>query len=266
MSVYINDELDYLKLALDSIINQTIPCDIFIAADGGLSAKVSSYIEEMLVKVPERIFFTSRAINKGLAVTLNELIDQVLKSPFNYSFIARMDSDDICYPQRLEKQLAYFDRNKNVDICGTFCHEFGATFALDVKRLPCESKALEEFCIVKCPFIHPSVVFRREVLEANVRYPTNTMLTEDMALWFLLLSKGYSFGNVNEVLLEYRLNENTIYRRRGFLKGWSEFRLRFYYMFKLKAFSIKNILLIAARLGFHVLPTSVLKLAYKKLR
>ncbi len=115
-----------------------------------------------------------------------------------------------------------------MDVCGTSCHEFGASFSLDEKHLPKGHDQLVEFSITRCPFIHPTVMFRSSVFEKGHRYPTNTSLTEDMALWFQLLKSGCVFANLNDVLLDYRLNENTINRRHGIGKAFSEIRIRFF--------------------------------------
>lgn len=109
-------------------------------------------------------------------------------------------------------------------------------------------------------------MFRSVVFIAGNRYGTDTTLTEDMELWFSLLKKGYRFGNINEVLLDYRLNENTIERRKGTDKAWSEVRIRISNMFALNKFSLKNLLLICSRILFHVMPSTLIKLAYKKAR
>ena len=87
-----------------------------------------------------------------------------------------------------------------------------------------------------------------------------------MALWFILLNEGCKFSNINEILLDYRLNENTIARRTGADKAFSEFKIRFSNMRTLNKVSIRNVTLVFARLVFHVLPNSVMKLAYKRLR
>jgi hypothetical protein len=84
-----------------------------------------------------------------------------------------------------------------------------------------------------------------------------------MALWFYLLQNGFRFANINEVLLDYRLDEQTIYRRKGFNKALSEIKLRSKYMKILKQTSLKNIMLIYSRILFHLMPANVLRMAYK---
>jgi len=259
MCVYHSDESSALKLAVDSILNQTTPCDFIIYQDGLVGNDISKILEDYS-KLDSVKHFRSD-INRGLAFGLNYLINYALSE--GYSFIARMDSDDISYPNRLEKQLKFFEENPEVDVLGTFCREFGASYALDKKSLPITHDDLVEFSITRCPFIHPSVMFRSRVFERNYRYPENTKLTEDMALWFDLLNAGFIFSNLNEVLLDYRLNENTIYRRKGLNKAFSEIKIRIKNMRSLNKVTLKNIVLIYLRIVFHLMPSTLMKFVYK---
>ncbi|ENM5799008.1 glycosyltransferase [Vibrio mimicus] len=263
MSVYKNDKLEFLKVAIDSVLKQSMNCHLYIYQDGPLSSDVLKYLD--FISDNKAIFYYSGQFNQGLAKSLNYLIDKVISSS-NYIYIARMDSDDISHPDRMKKQIDFFVTNPDVDVCGTACREFGASFALEEKHLPTTHQELLDFSIIRCPFIHPSVMFRRRVFETGIRYPTDTALTEDMALWLELLVNGFKFSNINEVLIDYRLSENTIKRRKGMDKALSEVKVRLYYMFKLKRISFKSIFLILSRFAFHLLPDSIMKFAYKNAR
>lgn len=262
MSVYKYDSPKKLRVAINSILNQTTKCDLLIYQDGEIPIELSDVLNEYLVRNDIQLF--SNLINKGLAFGLNCLINKSLEK--GYEYIARMDSDDISRPERIKKQVEFFIKNPDVEVLGTSCCEFGASFALDEKHLPKTHEELLNFSITRCPFIHPSVMFRSSVFEKEFRYPENTVLTEDMALWFLLLNNGFKFANINEILLDYRLNENTINRRKGFKKAMSEINIRTKNMISLKQVNIKNISLIGARIVFHLMPSFLVKLAYKKAR
>ncbi|WP_318468967.1 glycosyltransferase [Photobacterium leiognathi] len=263
MCIYRSDNSEMLKTAINSILDQSVLCDLFIYQDGDIPDCLSEVINNY--KNNNNIRFYSNLINKGLAFGLNYLINIALKE--GYDYIARMDSDDISRTLRIEKQVNFFNDNPLVDVLGTSCREFGASFALDEKHLPQTHKDLLDFSITRCPFIHPSVMFRASVFAKGHRYPENTTLTEDMALWFQLLNDDdIRFANLNEVLLDYRLNENTINRRKGFKKAMSEINIRAYNMILLNQVNLKNVALIGARIVFHLMPSSLVKLAYKKVR
>lgn len=262
LSLYISDALNDFMKAAESILNQSYNCDLHIYCDGPLESEVYNYL--LLLKKNKRVVVYENDINKGLAFGLNFLIDKVLS--LNYTYIARMDSDDISRTNRIFQQVKYLEKELDVDVLGTSCAEFGATYALAEKHLPKTHDSLLSFSLTRCPFIHPTVMFRRTVFEGGIRYPTHTTFTEDMALWFILLEKGFKFNNLNDVLLDYRLNENTVDRRHGFSKALSECSLRLKYMFRLRQFSLKNLALIISRLFFHVMPIKVMKFAYKSFR
>lgn len=262
MSIYKNDDSRFLSKAIESILFQSVPCDLLIYLDGELPDSLYEVIRSY--ESINNVYIFKNDMNKGLATGLNNLINYAIEQGYNY--IARMDSDDISRPNRIEKQVDFLEDNKSIDVLGTSCREFGASFALGEKHLPQTHEELLNFSITRCPFIHPSVMFRSSVFKKGFRYPENTVLTEDMALWFLLLNNGFRFANINEILLDYRLNENTINRRKGFKKAMSEINIRTKNMISLKQVNIKNISLISARIVFHLMPSSLVKLAYKKAR
>lgn len=262
MSVYKSDNPGFFLDSVRSMLNQTYPCDIYLYQDGPVSSELQRAITSL--ESNQRVYVYRSEINQGLASALNNLISIVFDK--GYDFIARMDSDDLSLPSRVEKQVFFFLDNPTVDICGTSCSEFGATYALNEKHLPSTHDELVKFSALRCPFIHPSVMFRSRVFAKGARYPENTHFTEDMALWYILLEQGFNFGNLQEVLIRYRLNENTINRRKGFDKSMQEFKLRVEYMKKLRLYSFKNKVLVRFRIVFHILPGFCLKFLYKNFR
>ncbi len=264
MSVYNMDSPFDFKLAVDSVLSQTYKnIDIFIFVDGEVDGQIDTLLGEFRKNRQVKIFFHS--VNSGLAFGLNYLIEQVVKLG-HYKYIARMDSDDICRKERIELQVSFMNSNAQVDVSGTSCREFGASFAIKEKHLPTKPRELFEFSITRCPFIHPTVIFKTSVFETGIRYPTDTELTEDMALWFILMEHGLKFSNLNRILLDYRLNEQTLFRRSGFKKMYSELKTRVRYMLKLNKLTIKNCFLLFCRAIFHLLPIWMLKIIYKKCR
>lgn len=265
MTVYKNDNSTAVKQAIESIVNQSYSTmRLFLGVDGPIPQELKDLLlvfEKQFNNI-NLVYFGS---NRGLARSLNDLITLILQDK-TIKYIARMDSDDISHINRIEKQVLFFESNPKVDVCGTSCREFGASFALEAKHLPEAHEELADFSIVRCPFVHPTVMFRVSVFEEGIKYPTDTTLTEDMALWFVLLEKGFKFHNINEILLDYRLNENTVSRRHGISKAFSEFSIRVRYMFRLKRVTLKNFTLVTGRLLFHILPVSIMSYAYKKLR
>ncbi|WP_323907383.1 glycosyltransferase [Aeromonas caviae] len=263
MSVYRSDKFADIEKAIDSILKQTYPCSLYLYQDGPVSTEVSTLLNS-ISDVYANVTLMISTVNCGLAHALNTMIEKVMAE--GYEFIARMDSDDISHPTRIAKQIAYFKQHPEVDVLGASCHEFGASYALVEKHLPKSHAELVDFSVARCPFIHPTVMFRARLFFNGVRYPTDTKLTEDMALWLKLIEDGYRLANLNEVLLDYRLNENAVKRRQGIGKAISEFDIRFKHMRAMKKSTPKNIVLISLRLLFHVLPLPIIKALYRVAR
>ncbi|HJF35399.1 MAG TPA: glycosyltransferase, partial [Clostridium perfringens] len=120
MSVYHKENPEFLKEALDSVINQTVqPTEIVIVKDGKLTKELDDAID-MYIKNNEGLFnILELETNCGLGVALSKGIN-VCK----YDIIARMDSDDISDKYRFEKQLDVFKKNQKIDIVGSNIAEF----------------------------------------------------------------------------------------------------------------------------------------------
>lgn len=264
MSIYKNDNILYIQKSVQSILNQTqVNLLLFIHIDGEIDESILVYLNKLASE--SKIILSQSKINQGLSISLNLLIEKVLFNP-KIKFIARMDSDDISLPERLSIQMGYLENHPDIDILGTACEEFGSSFSLQKKSLPSHHDDLVKYSICRCPFIHPTVMFRRKIFDDGNRYPTHTTFTEDMAFWLELIYKGYKLHNLPDVLLQYRLEDNTMHRRKGLSKAKSEFSLRMGYMFLLNQVSLKNILLISSRYIFHLLPPNIMSKAYKYLR
>ena len=138
--------------------------------------------------------------NQGYAVYLNQGIEKA-----RGRYIARMDADDICHPERLQKQFEFLESHPEVGICGTGYQVFGSVEEKEFQK-PLEDAEIRWRLMLDNPFQHPTVMIRRSVLiEHALRYREDLMPTEDYDLWSRLLkvTKG---ANLPEVLLKYRFH------------------------------------------------------------
>ncbi len=104
LPVYIKDRPEYLKLAIDSILDQSYyDIKLFIGVDGPISEELSNIIDDYSKK--ERVRVIRFQKNRVLAMVLNDLL--IIADEDGLQFFARMDADDISVPDRLEKQLKY---------------------------------------------------------------------------------------------------------------------------------------------------------------
>lgn len=260
MSIYINDQFDDFKMAFESIIEQTYTNFVlFVYADGKINQDIEEYL---LCCNAKNVIFIKGKENKGLAYALNHMISIVLQYD-DFDFIARMDADDISLLDRFQKQIDYFRNNPELDVVGGLCQEFGGASARKQCKVYFTDDAIKKNVFKKCPFVHPTVMIKTSVFETGIRYPENRPLTEDICLWFELVYAEKKFGNINSVLLKYRINEQTLKRRRGVNKAITEFGIRLFYARKLKMITPLNIIFILAHFGVRILPHKIFKLIHK---
>jgi hypothetical protein len=114
----------------------------------------------------------------------------VLKNP-EYKLIARMDADDISLPARFEMQRNFLSENPDISCIGCWYQEIDESGNhLAYCRLPIEHEALKRRYSTRAPFAHPSVMYRRNLIETAGFYPTDTILMEDNAMWGMALRQG----------------------------------------------------------------------------
>lgn len=190
----------YLKKAIDSILNQTYKDFEFIIIDGGSTDNSQKIIESYTDK---RISAIQKA-NFGLIDTLNLGI-----SLCKGDWIARMDADDISYPNRLEEQLKYI--KDDVAVIGSQADiidkdgKVYATTSFEVEHDEIVTKLLKNNSVI----IHPSVIINKSKLICVGGYDLKIFAAEDYDLW-LKISKVWKIINVNKPLLALRKHENNV--------------------------------------------------------
>jgi glycosyltransferase involved in cell wall biosynthesis len=232
MSVYKNDKLKYVIESVQSILNQTfIQFHYYLVFDGPVATDIDSYITNIK---DERIKLFRLEENGGLAIALNYLLEIVLKNP-EYKLIARMDADDISLPTRIDKQRDYLLNNPDISVLGSWyeeINEYGKH--LSYRRLPVDHESLRKRYYTRTPFAHPSVMYRRNLIETAGFYPTDTVFMEDNVLWGRALKNEFKFANIPEFLLRFRIDSNFFIRRSGMHYGRNYIKTRFIILKDLK--------------------------------
>lgn len=213
MSVYKNEKSDYLREALESVVQQTVmPNEIVIVKDGLLTEELDAVINEYSEKYPALFKIVAFEKNRGLGLALK---DGVLAC--SYEYIARMDTDDICKLDRFEKQIRYLKGKPYTALLGTWIKEFSddKTNPDTSTRLPCEYQEIVQFAKSRNPFRHMSVIFQKQAVLDSGNYG-NFLWFEDYDLWVRMIQKGYVVANIPEFLVDVRA-DNEMFARRG---GW----------------------------------------------
>lgn len=264
MSVYGKDKVEYLERSIESVYQQVnVDFDIFLQIDGPISESLSDVVYKYSNRA--NFFLEHSENNLGLAAQLNRAINKII-SLGQYSYIARMDADDICMPNRFEKQLEFLSSCPEVAVVGTAIIEFDDEGGEFIKKMPTGHTELSKGMVKKCPFNHPTVVFNLNVIKhTDLKYDGRLKNTQDYYLWVDLLKKGYKFANLDTPLLRFRVDEN-FHERRGLYKAVNDFKSRVYAMRELKAFTLSNIIHTLLLFGLRLSPVVLKKYAYKNFR
>lgn len=191
----------HVEEAVRSVLAQTMSDFELIVIDDG-STDTTLDILRRLQEVDARIRIISRP-NRGLVASLNEGI-----AAARGTWIARMDADDICRPERLERQLQWLMRS-GADICGSAIRMFGAQGEGVVIAHPVSHEAVGVALLFGTAFAHPTVVMRAAKAR-ELAYDPALEKCEDYDLWERAAAVGWRFTNVPEVLLDYRVHAQQI--------------------------------------------------------
>ena len=207
MSLYKKEKPEYLRLAIDSMLNQTVkPDEIVLVEDGPLTDELYAVLDEYGDKLTrvrnEKNLGLGLALNVGLKACRNELV-------------ARMDTDDISKPERCEVQLHYFEQHPETDIVGGDIAEFigDETNIIGKRMVPQTNAEIREYMKKRCAFNHMSVMYKKTAVEAAGGYQ-DWFWNEDYYLWIRMWLNGAVFGNTGTVLVNVRTGEE-MYQRRG---------------------------------------------------
>lgn len=225
MSVHHEEVSLYFENALRSIWDeQTLkPNKIIIIEDGCLSNDLSNLLNKYKNLLGNKLVTIKNKKSIGLTKCLNIGLKHC-----NTDYIARMDSDDISLPERFEVQMSYLTNNPNVAVVGSFAKNIDANGVVTSQRnAPTLHKEIVKTLPVFNPLIHPSVMIDRSVFNLIQEYPNIAATSQDYALWFLLASKGFRFGNIDKELIEYRIIHKTKKRNRC-VYAWNELKVRIY--------------------------------------
>lgn len=219
MSVYIKEKPEYLRTSLKSAINQTVRVkEIVLVLDGPITDQLQSVIEECQKECSDLIKLIPLKENVGLGKALAIGVEKC-----KYDLVARMDTDDIMIPTRIEKQIAEFTSELDLTIVGSNIDEFYDSPESIVGRrvVPETNEEICNFSKKRNPFNHMTVMFKKSaVLDVGNYQPM--MGFEDYYLWVRLLKAGYKGKNIQESLVFARTGEDMYARRGGkkyFLNG-----------------------------------------------
>lgn len=193
----------YLEESISSIINQTYKnMEILITDD--CSTDNSYNILMLFAEKDKRIKLFRNNENLKIVKTLNAMISKA-----QGEFIARMDSDDISLPRRIEEQVNFLQKNESIDICGTNIDYIDKNSVfLRKAHFPKKNDSIQSIKFFRTPFCHPTVMFRKSI-KSRVVYKDSFLYAEDYGLWLEILLQSRA-ANLGQSLLKYRIHDNQI--------------------------------------------------------
>jgi glycosyltransferase involved in cell wall biosynthesis len=186
----------YIRESVQSILDQTYENFELIIMNDGSKDRSDEAIRSI---TDNRIVYINQA-NMGLAATLNKAIGMA-----KGSLIARQDHDDLSLNTRLEKQVKFLNDNPETALLGTWAEVIDENGKLTERehKHPIANIQLKFSLLFDNPFVHTSVMFRREAWQQAGTYSTDKSYFEDYRLWSAI-SRDQAVANLPEILVKYR--------------------------------------------------------------
>ena len=220
MSLYAGEKATFFCQCMDSLLRQTaLPEQIVIVKDGSLTEELEAALTAYTTKDPELYTIVALEKNVGLGLALAEGMLHCRNE-----LVARMDTDDICREDRFALQLAEFEKDDTLDVCGCHIAEFeGDVQNIVAKRtVPLTDEAIKRYQKRRDGVNHVSVMFKKsKVLEAG-NYQS-CLLMEDTYLWVNMILCGAVFRNIDDYLVYVRVGSD-MFERRGGLSYFKKYR------------------------------------------
>ncbi len=263
LSVYSKENPVFLSQSLESVFNQTLfPHEVVVVKDGPLTEDLENVLEKFSDKYSKVLNIVSLDQNQGLGKALCIGVDSCINE-----LVVRMDTDDICLPDRFEKQIDFMQKNPLVDVTSGFVYEFidSPNCVLNIKKVPEEDKSIKKNHKIRNSMNHMAVAFKKSSIIEIGNYQEMPYF-EDYYLWARMMNKGMIFYNIQESLVYARVGNDMIGRRHGIsylIKEYNNFKQlhKIHFISHIEFFRI-----VFFRLPLRLLPKKVLKLIYKFIR
>ena len=193
----------YISEAIESILNQTFKDFEFIIIDDGSTDRTWDIIQEY-EKKDDRIVALRNVKNLGIPTNRNKLVSMA-----KGKYIVWQDSDDISLPYRIEKQYNFMEKNPEIGICGGWLQIFNENNKLSIRKYASDDKNLRKNIFKYSPIAQPVSIIRKEILDKTNGYDKSLKQAEDLDMSFKIGTFS-EFSNLQEVLLKYRFDNNSI--------------------------------------------------------
>lgn len=260
LSLYHKENPLALNKCFQSIwLDQSLkPTEIVLVLDGAIGAELTQCVQkwQQIIGKPLKVIPLSQ--NVGLGKALNKGLEHC-----SNEWIFRMDTDDICTPDRFEKQIKFISENPDIVLFSSQIIEFDKDIkdATTLRQVPICHDDIVKFSNKRSPFNHMTVAYKKSVIDGLGGYKHHPYM-EDYNLWLRVIGAGHKVGNHPDVLLYARVGNGMHTRRKGFEYIKSEKQL----LDLKKSLNLQNPikanLLFVLRSFFRLLPSTMLAKVY----
>lgn len=199
----------FLEESLGGLLGQTYSNIEVIVADDSTKEESLKCIDEIASR-DKRVFVLRKPTRMGFSNSLNVAFDYCTGD-----YIALLDDDDVPYPDRIEAQVRYAISHPEIDVFGGDVDIVDENGVITSERLyPSTEKAIKKWFVFRSPFCHPTIMFKRRLIDEGYRYDPAFTRAEDVDLLFRLYGHGFRFGNTGTKLLKYRVVGNLQDKRK----------------------------------------------------
>ncbi len=198
-----------LPEAIESILAQSVTDWEWIICDDSSNDNTYKIAKEYADTYPDKFVLLKNEENMGLNYTLNRCLSYA-----KGEYIARMDGDDLCSPERLEEELKFLESNPDIAIVSTDMEFFDETGTWG--RISHPERPQNRDFVHGSPFCHAPCMVRKEAYDAVGGYSVDKKLlrVEDYHLWVKMYAKGFVGMNIPKPLYKMRDDRNAYSRRK----------------------------------------------------
>jgi glycosyltransferase involved in cell wall biosynthesis len=199
----------YIAEAVNSILNQTYRNLELIVLDNG-STDQTAHILNALAEKDYRLTVLFHPTPLGHA---GEAASNLASRQAKGKYIAKLDADDVAFPERISKQVAFLEANPDIFLVGSYLEVINSEGQkIGVRKYPLTHKKIYREFYLRFPVANPAIMYRSGIVKADFYILREKLFTDDYFSLFVYAHRGLQLANISECLTRYRIHStNTVF-------------------------------------------------------